>query len=99
MKERQLETRRKSLHGRQELWPYSEDDGGLARKSSGKTAMRLRNWIWVSMAAGPKLTWWMALAYYGAPVLVILALALAVLMLIPKPLAVAILQRLRLLLR
>ena len=59
--------------------------------------MRLRNWIWVSMAAGPRLTWWMALAYYGAPVLVVVAVALAVLMLIPKPIAAAILQQLRLL--
>lgn len=60
--------------------------------------MQLRNWIWVSMAAGPRLTWWMALAYYGAPVLVVVALALAGLMLIPKPIAVEILQKLRLLL-
>jgi hypothetical protein len=49
------------------------------------------------MAAGPRLTWWMALAYYGAPVLVVVAVALAVLMLIPKPIAAAILQQLRLL--
>lgn len=58
--------------------------------------MRLRNWIWVSMAAGPRLTWWMALAYYGAPVLLIVALLLTALMLIPKPIATAILQQLRL---
>ena len=50
------------------------------------------------MAAGPRLTWWMALAYYGAPVLVVVALALAVLLVIPKPIAVAILQQLHLLL-
>lgn len=60
--------------------------------------MRLRNWIWISMAAGPRLAWWMALAYYGAPVLLIVALAVAALMLIPKPIAVAILRQLRLLL-
>lgn len=50
------------------------------------------------MAAGPRLTWWMALAYYGAPVLLIVALAFGVLLLIPKPLAVAILKHIRLLL-
>lgn len=50
------------------------------------------------MAAGPRLAWWMALAYYGAPVLLIVALAVAALMLIPKPIAVAILRQLRLLL-
>ncbi len=47
------------------------------------------------MAAGPRLAGWMALAYYGAPVLVVVVVALAVLMLIPKPVAVAILQQLR----
>jgi hypothetical protein len=41
----------------------------------------------------------MALAYYGAPVLVVVTLAIAALMLIPKPVMVAILQQLRLLLR
>lgn len=50
------------------------------------------------MAAGPRLTWWMALAYYGAPVIMTITLAIAALMLTPKPIAVAILQRLRLLL-
>lgn len=57
--------------------------------------MRLRNWIWVSLAAGPRLTCWMALAYYGVPVLVIVSLALAALILMPKPIAAAILQQLR----
>lgn len=60
--------------------------------------MRLRKWIWVSMASGPRLTWWMGLAYYGMPVLVIAALALAVLLLIPKPIVLAILRELRLML-
>ena len=60
--------------------------------------MRLRNWIWISMAAGPRLAWWMALAYYGAPVVVFVAIAFAALVLIPKHIAVAILQQIRLLL-
>lgn len=47
------------------------------------------------MAAGPRLTWSMALAYYGAPVLLIVALALAALLLIPEPLAVEMMRRLR----
>jgi hypothetical protein len=59
--------------------------------------MRLISWIWVSLAVGPRLTLWLALAYYGAPVLVIVALVLAIFLLIPKPIAVAILQQLRLL--
>lgn len=60
--------------------------------------MRLRNWIWVSMTTGPRLTWWMALAYYGGPVLVIVAFVVAALMLIPKPIAAAVLELIRLVL-
>lgn len=50
------------------------------------------------MAAGPRLTWRLALAYYAAPVLAVVALVFAVLVLIPKPIAAAILKELRLIL-
>jgi hypothetical protein len=46
--------------------------------------MRLRNWIWVSMAAGPRLTWWLALVYFGAPVLIVAALVIGLLLAVPK---------------
>ena len=46
--------------------------------------MKLRDWIWVSFVAGPRLTWWMALVYYAAPVLFLAAVVVGVLLLLPK---------------
>lgn len=42
--------------------------------------MRLGNWMWLSLTTGPRLTWWMALAYYGGPILLIIAGLIAVLL-------------------
>lgn len=57
--------------------------------------MRLGNWMWLSLTTGPRLTWWIALAYSGGPILLIIAALIAVLLVLPKPIVLVFLQVLR----
>ena len=45
--------------------------------------MKVQNWLWITLAAGPRLTWWMVLLYYGAVPLLILAMVVALIPLVP----------------
>ena len=58
--------------------------------------MKLRSWFLLTSMAGPRMTWWLALVYFGAVPLILVASAIGALLLVPKSISLSILHLLSL---